>query len=150
LPAFESFDSLRPYRIWAGAVARAVVGERLTMALIDIEPNSDVPEHAHEQADRVLERRFVGLAEAGQIHGEHLVVRGQRLKVVVELDGGGAAQPVHEEQRGSLSTAQVVNLYAIEGGGAAPKRGKVWHRMQSRANRKAPGADRGPCERVDA
>lgn len=45
---FSSFSSVRPYQIWSGAVARAVHGERLTMAVIDLEPNLEVPEHRHE------------------------------------------------------------------------------------------------------
>lgn len=44
---FTSFSTVRPYKIWAGAVARAVNGERMTMALVDLEPNLDVPEHHH-------------------------------------------------------------------------------------------------------
>ena len=35
MSTFGSFSSGRPYQIWTGAVARAVHGERLTMALID-------------------------------------------------------------------------------------------------------------------
>jgi quercetin dioxygenase-like cupin family protein len=39
---------MRPYQIWAGAVARAVSGERLTMAVIDLDPNLHIPEHHHD------------------------------------------------------------------------------------------------------
>jgi unsaturated pyranuronate lyase len=45
---FTSFASERPYRIWTGAVARAVHGQRLTMAAVDLEPNLLVPEHKHD------------------------------------------------------------------------------------------------------
>lgn len=45
---FISFASVRPYQIWTGAVARALNGERLTVALIDLEPDLEVPEHHHE------------------------------------------------------------------------------------------------------
>jgi unsaturated pyranuronate lyase len=53
---FNSFSSLRPYKIWSGAVARAVNGERLTMAAIDLDPDLDIPEHHHvnEQLGFVL------------------------------------------------------------------------------------------------
>jgi quercetin dioxygenase-like cupin family protein len=44
---FAHFHALRPYAIWEGAVARAVHGEHLTMAVIDLEPNVAVPEHRH-------------------------------------------------------------------------------------------------------
>lgn len=45
---FDSFSTVRPYQIWTGAVARAVNGERLTMALIDLDPDLDIPEHHHD------------------------------------------------------------------------------------------------------
>lgn len=45
---FTSFTHERPYKIWNGAVARAVHGDRITMAAVDLEPNLQVPEHRHE------------------------------------------------------------------------------------------------------
>ncbi len=45
---YGEFGSFRPYKIWDGAVARAVHGERITMAVIDLEPNMVVPTHQHE------------------------------------------------------------------------------------------------------
>lgn len=54
---YEPFGSLRPYQIWDGAVARAIHGERQTVAIIDLDPDQDVPEHSHdnEQLGFVLE-----------------------------------------------------------------------------------------------
>lgn len=53
---FGSFSAVRPYQIWNGAVARAVNGDRLTMAVIDLDPDLDIPEHRHvnEQLGFVL------------------------------------------------------------------------------------------------
>lgn len=48
MSTFTSFAAERPYQIWGGAVARAVHGERLTMAVIDLDPNLQIPEHHHE------------------------------------------------------------------------------------------------------
>ena len=45
---FTSFSSERPYKIWNGAVARAVHGDRITMAAVDLDPDLLVPEHRHE------------------------------------------------------------------------------------------------------
>jgi quercetin dioxygenase-like cupin family protein len=45
---YDSVRKLRPYQIWDGAVARAVHGERITMAVIELDPDLDVPEHMHE------------------------------------------------------------------------------------------------------
>jgi quercetin dioxygenase-like cupin family protein len=45
---FTSFSAERPYKIWAGAVARAVHGDRITMAAVDLVPDLLVPEHQHE------------------------------------------------------------------------------------------------------
>jgi quercetin dioxygenase-like cupin family protein len=44
---FDSLDGLRPYAIWEGAVARAVHGEQLTMAVVELESGVAVPEHRH-------------------------------------------------------------------------------------------------------
>ena len=45
---YGEFGSFRPYKIWDGAVARAVHGERITMAVIDLDPNVAVHVHQHE------------------------------------------------------------------------------------------------------
>jgi quercetin dioxygenase-like cupin family protein len=57
MSTFSSFSTVRPYQIWAGAVARAVHGERLTMAVIDLDPDLEIPEHHHvnEQLGFVLQ-----------------------------------------------------------------------------------------------
>jgi quercetin dioxygenase-like cupin family protein len=44
---FDSLHALRPYAIWDGAVARAVHGEQLTMAVVELQPEVAVPEHRH-------------------------------------------------------------------------------------------------------
>ncbi|MGH7764141.1 MAG: cupin domain-containing protein [Candidatus Dormibacteraceae bacterium] len=48
MSTFESFSAVKPYQIWGGAVARALQGQRLTVAVIDLDPNVDIPEHHHE------------------------------------------------------------------------------------------------------
>ena len=45
---FSPLAELRPYLIRAGMTARAVNGERMTMAVIDIVPNAVAEEHHHE------------------------------------------------------------------------------------------------------
>lgn len=56
MSTFDSLGTVRPYRIWDGAVARAVKGERITFAVVDLEPDRVVPEHHHhnEQLGMVL------------------------------------------------------------------------------------------------
>ena len=44
------FDSLPPIDVWGEAVrARALHGERMSMALVELAPGAPVPEHRHEQ-----------------------------------------------------------------------------------------------------
>jgi quercetin dioxygenase-like cupin family protein len=64
---FTSFASERPYKIWTGAVARAVHGDRITMAAVDLDPDVEVPEHRHhnEQLGFVLRGR-VTMVIAGE------------------------------------------------------------------------------------
>jgi quercetin dioxygenase-like cupin family protein len=47
--AFADIAGVAPQEIWPGVVARAVDGERMTMALIELDPGTVVPEHAHDQ-----------------------------------------------------------------------------------------------------
>ena len=46
--AFETLETIRPQRIWTGVVARSVSGERMTMAVVELEPGAVVPDHHHE------------------------------------------------------------------------------------------------------
>ncbi|HEY8859759.1 MAG TPA: cupin domain-containing protein [Gaiellales bacterium] len=48
MSAFGGIDRLEHLRIWDGVTAQAVEGERTTLAVIDLEPESSVPEHSHE------------------------------------------------------------------------------------------------------
>jgi quercetin dioxygenase-like cupin family protein len=45
---FESLRNIRPHALREGITARAVEGERLTMAVIDLDPKAVSPEHHHE------------------------------------------------------------------------------------------------------
>ena len=67
MSAFDSVSTVRPYQIWDGAVARAVHGERITFAVVDLEPNLVVPEHHHpnEQIGIVL-RGLVTMTIGGE------------------------------------------------------------------------------------
>ncbi|HEY1455482.1 MAG TPA: cupin domain-containing protein [Candidatus Dormibacteraeota bacterium] len=48
MTTFQRFRDIRPYVLREGITARAVNGERLTMAVIDLEPDVVLPEHHHE------------------------------------------------------------------------------------------------------
>lgn len=54
---FDHVDSVRPKRIWDGVVARIVQSELVTMAIVELDPDSLVPEHHHvnEQLGFVIE-----------------------------------------------------------------------------------------------
>ena len=46
--AFEDLPSIGPQGIWNGVSVRAVHGERITLGVVELEPNAVVPEHSHE------------------------------------------------------------------------------------------------------
>jgi quercetin dioxygenase-like cupin family protein len=46
--AFGSLSSLDLRRIWGGVHGRVVHGERITLGVLELDPNSVVPEHQHE------------------------------------------------------------------------------------------------------
>jgi quercetin dioxygenase-like cupin family protein len=48
MTTFNALADMRPYVLGKGIVSRAVNGERLTMAVVDLEPNAVLPEHKHE------------------------------------------------------------------------------------------------------
>lgn len=48
MSTFEPLGGLRPYAIRDGITARAVHGDRVTMAVVDLEPRVELPEHHHE------------------------------------------------------------------------------------------------------
>jgi quercetin dioxygenase-like cupin family protein len=48
MKTFEPVSGLQPYQLRDGITARAVNGERITMAVIDLEPGAVSPEHHHE------------------------------------------------------------------------------------------------------
>lgn len=48
MSTFEPLGDLRPYELRHGITARAVHGERVTMAVVDLEPEVELPEHHHE------------------------------------------------------------------------------------------------------
>jgi quercetin dioxygenase-like cupin family protein len=45
---FESLRNISPHMLVEGIMARAVEGERLTMAVIELDPNAVSPAHHHE------------------------------------------------------------------------------------------------------
>ncbi len=48
MSTFQPLGKIRPHVLREGVFARAVIGERMTLAVVDLEPNSAVPEHKHE------------------------------------------------------------------------------------------------------
>lgn len=57
MSTFDDQRSLPLTKIWDGVVARVVQSELITMAIVELEPNSVVPEHHHvnEQLGFVIE-----------------------------------------------------------------------------------------------
>ena len=43
----EDISALEPFRIWEGVVARSIDGERVGLAIVELDPNTVVPEHQH-------------------------------------------------------------------------------------------------------
>jgi quercetin dioxygenase-like cupin family protein len=48
MSAFAELESIGPQDIWQAVSARAIQGERMTLAIVELEPNAYVPEHRHE------------------------------------------------------------------------------------------------------
>jgi quercetin dioxygenase-like cupin family protein len=48
LSFFEDVAGVAPQKVWDGVVARVVDGERITTAVVELDPGSVVPEHQHD------------------------------------------------------------------------------------------------------
>ena len=47
MSSFGDVRSMRPQQIWNGVVGRTVHGEQVSFSLIELDADSEVPEHAH-------------------------------------------------------------------------------------------------------
>ena len=58
--SFAGIGKIPPQVIWEGVTGRALHGERLTLALVELDHGSHVPEHAHdnEQVGILLDGSF--------------------------------------------------------------------------------------------
>jgi quercetin dioxygenase-like cupin family protein len=48
MSTFQTLSHLRPHVIRDGITARAINGERMTIAVVDLEPDVALPQHHHE------------------------------------------------------------------------------------------------------
>ena len=48
MSAFDNVRSIVPRKVWDGITARAIHGERLTLAVVELEPGAIAEEHSHE------------------------------------------------------------------------------------------------------
>jgi len=46
--AFDDLGGLAPQQLFAGFLARSLHGERITLAVVEIDPGAALPEHHHE------------------------------------------------------------------------------------------------------
>ena len=101
MSAYSTFAELRPYQIWDGAVARALTGDRLTAAVIDLDPNLQIPEHNHENEQ-------VGFVLKGKVT---MIIDGEEREL-----GVGEGYSIKSNVRHSASTgpdgATVVDIFA--------------------------------------
>jgi quercetin dioxygenase-like cupin family protein len=47
MSAFDELREIVPLQVWDGVVARAVNGEQASLAAIELDPHTKVPEHRH-------------------------------------------------------------------------------------------------------
>jgi quercetin dioxygenase-like cupin family protein len=62
MSSLRTLSELEPIQVWEGVRARRVQGDQLTLAIVELDPDAVVPEHAHaaEQNGMVItgEMRF--------------------------------------------------------------------------------------------
>jgi len=96
---FDDVAKIQPQQIWDGILARSVHGERITMAVVELDPDSVVPEHSHENEQLGIclrgslrfrigeETRELGPGGTWRIpsNAPHEVVTGPEGAVVIDL-----------------------------------------------------------------
>ena len=91
MSAFKPLQDLRPIVLADGIRARAVNGERLTMALVDLAPNAISPEHKHDNEQLGFVVRGTMTMRVG---GEVLELKaGDTYAIPSEVEHGAAAGP---------------------------------------------------------
>jgi quercetin dioxygenase-like cupin family protein len=94
----DSVEAIAPRQIWDGVAGRVIAGERLTLGVIELDPDAHVPEHQHanEQLGLVItgsvrfrvgdETRELGPGGTWRIAGEvpHEVVAGPEGAVLID------------------------------------------------------------------
>ena len=97
--AFENLERIAPVQVWQAIAARMVEGERLTLAVVELDPGAVVAEHRHEneQLGLVLqgsmsfriadERRELGPGDTWTIPSNtpHEAVAGPEGAVVIDV-----------------------------------------------------------------
>ena len=101
MSTFSSFSSLRPYQIWTGAVARAVPGEGLTMAVIDLDPARGIPAPHPGNAQR-------GFVRLGKVT---MVIGGEERELGIG-EGYSIPSDVPHSARTGHEGATVVDIFA--------------------------------------
>lgn len=115
MSAFENLGRIAPLPIWHGIAARMVSGERLTLAVVELDPGAVVAEHAHENEQLGLllrgsmdfrigdERRELGAGDTWTIpsNAPHEAVAGPDGAVVIDVfapprDDWAALEPLAE------------------------------------------------------
>jgi unsaturated pyranuronate lyase len=98
---FDDLDRLERIQIWNGLVGRAVVGAEASLVTIEIEPNTDVPEHSHPNEQTGI---LIGGSMTFRIGGEERELRPGATWVIP----GGVSHSVSSGEDGAV----LIELFA--------------------------------------
>jgi quercetin dioxygenase-like cupin family protein len=59
--SLDDLAALEPFAIWDGVVARSLEGERVGLAVVELDPDTVVPEHRHDNEQ-------LGMVLRGTVH----------------------------------------------------------------------------------
>jgi quercetin dioxygenase-like cupin family protein len=88
---FDGLPEIAPAAIWNGVLARAVHGELVTLGVIELDPDVDLPEHSHanEQLGLLLSGSLL-LRVAGE---SRTLVPGELWRIPPDTPHSGRAGP---------------------------------------------------------
>jgi quercetin dioxygenase-like cupin family protein len=89
--AFDDLSHIRPQQLFDGTIARPVRGERITFAVVELEPGSIVPEHSHENEQLGIVLRGALTLQVGR--EERTLGPGETWCIAPNIEHSGHAGP---------------------------------------------------------
>ena len=101
MSAFDDIGAMHPRQIWGGLTARAVHGQRLTLAIVEVDPGAPLPQHSHDNEQLGMVLRGSLILRVGD--EQRTLGPGETWRIASDVPHSGSAGP---------DGAEVVDVFA--------------------------------------